>query len=106
VLTFDIISKCTHIFQRESFFIEYSLQSIRSAKFEALEKSLATYAERREWMQQAAHELDQARLTEGEEDALRTNVLGTLNVLQACLDDGLLCVEEIAEPACSSSSSV
>jgi hypothetical protein len=26
--------------------------------------------------------------------------------LQACLDNGLLCVEEIAEPACSSSSSV
>jgi len=26
--------------------------------------------------------------------------------LQSCLDNGLLCVEEIAEPACSSSSSV
>jgi hypothetical protein len=26
--------------------------------------------------------------------------------LQYCLDNGLLCVEEVAEPACSSSSSI
>jgi len=42
-----------------------------AARLEALEGSLATHAERREWLQQAALELDQARLREGEEDELR-----------------------------------
>ena len=42
-----------------------------AAALEALERSLATYADRREWMEQSALELDEARLVEGEEDALR-----------------------------------
>jgi DNA repair protein RecN (Recombination protein N) len=42
-----------------------------AARLEALQGSLATHAERREWMEQAALELDGARLREGEEDELR-----------------------------------
>jgi DNA repair protein RecN (Recombination protein N) len=42
-----------------------------SAGLDALERSLATYAERREWMEQAALELDEAHLRAGEEDELR-----------------------------------
>ena len=41
------------------------------SRLEALERSLATYAERREWMERAAHELDGARLAAGEEEALK-----------------------------------
>ena len=37
-----------------------------------LERSLATFAERREWMEQAARELDEARLAAGEEESLRS----------------------------------
>jgi DNA repair protein RecN (Recombination protein N) len=37
----------------------------------ALERAVATYAERREWIEQTMVELDQARLREGEEDELR-----------------------------------
>jgi DNA repair protein RecN (Recombination protein N) len=36
-----------------------------------LEESLATYADRREWMADAAREIDEARLVEGEEETLR-----------------------------------
>jgi DNA repair protein RecN (Recombination protein N) len=42
-----------------------------ASELEALERSLATFAERRDWMEQAARELDAARLAEGEEEALR-----------------------------------
>jgi DNA repair protein RecN (Recombination protein N) len=42
-----------------------------AARLAALEQSLATHAERREWMEQTALELDQARLHTGEEDELR-----------------------------------
>jgi len=42
-----------------------------AARLETLEGSLATHAERREWMEQAALELDEARLRVGEEDELR-----------------------------------
>ena len=42
-----------------------------ASQLEALERSLATYAERRGWLEQAARELDGARLAEGEEEALR-----------------------------------
>lgn len=36
-----------------------------------LEQSLASLTDRREWMEQAARELDEAKLTEGEEESLR-----------------------------------
>ncbi len=36
-----------------------------------LEQSLATYADRREWLEEAARELDEAKLAEGEEEALK-----------------------------------
>ncbi len=42
-----------------------------AAQLEALERSLATHAERREEMEQAARELDEARLRVGEEEELR-----------------------------------
>ncbi|HVP14256.1 MAG TPA: AAA family ATPase, partial [Terriglobales bacterium] len=38
---------------------------------EALERSLADHADRREWMEEASRELDEARLAEGEDEALR-----------------------------------
>ena len=42
-----------------------------AARLDALEHSLATYAGQREWLEQAALELDQAHLRAGEEDELR-----------------------------------
>jgi DNA repair protein RecN (Recombination protein N) len=42
-----------------------------AAEHERLEQSLASYAERRDYLMQAARELDEARLESGEEDALR-----------------------------------
>lgn len=42
-----------------------------AARLEALEGSLATHAGRREWLEEAARELDGARLREGEDDELR-----------------------------------
>lgn len=42
-----------------------------AAEHERLEQSLASYAERRDYLIQAARELDEARLESGEEDALR-----------------------------------
>jgi DNA repair protein RecN (Recombination protein N) len=42
-----------------------------ASRLGALEGALATHAERREWMEQTAAELDQARLREGEADELR-----------------------------------
>ncbi|MBI5709990.1 MAG: DNA repair protein RecN [Candidatus Eisenbacteria bacterium] len=42
-----------------------------SAELAALETSLATYADRREWMEQAARELAEADLVEGEEERLK-----------------------------------
>jgi len=42
-----------------------------AGEHERLEQSLATYAERRDYLMQAAQELDDARLEPGEEDALR-----------------------------------
>jgi DNA repair protein RecN (Recombination protein N) len=41
------------------------------AALAALEGSLATYADRREWLAEVVRELDEARLQEGEEEALR-----------------------------------
>jgi DNA repair protein RecN (Recombination protein N) len=43
-----------------------------AAESERLRQSLATYAERRDYLMQAAQDLDQAHLTEGEDEALRT----------------------------------
>jgi DNA repair protein RecN (Recombination protein N) len=45
--------------------------SAAAGALETLECSLATYGERRDWMQQATRELDEARLAEGEEETLR-----------------------------------
>ncbi|MGH7742201.1 MAG: DNA repair protein RecN [Candidatus Eiseniibacteriota bacterium] len=42
-----------------------------AGEHERLEQSLASYGERRDYLMQAARELDQARLEPGEEDALR-----------------------------------
>ncbi len=60
-------------FEGESARYAQALSAWRAAasQLEALERSLATYAERREWMEQAALELDEARLREGEDDELR-----------------------------------
>ena len=51
----------------------HALTAWRSAASELaeLERSLATYAERREWMEQAARELDETRPCDGEEETLR-----------------------------------
>ena len=50
-----------------------SLAAYREAagEHERLEQSLATYAERRDYLMQAAHEMDEARLEIGEEERLR-----------------------------------
>jgi DNA repair protein RecN (Recombination protein N) len=49
-----------------------SLAALREAQgeLERLEASLATYADHREWMEQAARDLDQAKLRDGEEEEL------------------------------------
>jgi DNA repair protein RecN (Recombination protein N) len=50
-----------------------SLAALReaSAEYERLDQSLATYAERRDYLMQAAQELEDARLEDGEEETLR-----------------------------------
>ncbi len=44
-----------------------------TAELERLEQSLATFADRREWMEQAARDLDQAQLRDGEEEELASD---------------------------------
>ena len=80
-----------------------------AAQLEGLERSLATFAERREWMEQAARELDGARLVAGEEEALRLDAarLAHADRLRelvghalACLADGeASAVDAIAQAA-------
>jgi DNA repair protein RecN (Recombination protein N) len=59
--------------ERESARYAQALAAWRAAasQLETLERSLETYAERREWLELAARELDAARLAVGEEEVLR-----------------------------------
>jgi DNA repair protein RecN (Recombination protein N) len=50
---------------------ELAVWRAEQTSLEALEQSLATYAGRREWMEQAARELDEARLELGEDEILK-----------------------------------